>query len=70
MESRVKATQVARLRLLGDEREVRKEASFQEWWQESRSQSMKPRDLTLPTAHERMNALKQRVAAKNAAVQG
>jgi hypothetical protein len=70
MESRVKATQVARLRLLGDERELRKEASFQEWWQESRSQSMKPRDIALPTAHERMSALRQRVTAKSAVVQG
>ena len=45
--------------------EVQQEASFQEWWRESRSHSMKP--AVGASATERMNALRQRVAARSAA---
>ena len=45
----------------------RQEAAFQDWWRESRSQSMVPRDASLPSASERIAALKQRLAAKERA---
>jgi hypothetical protein len=44
--------------------EARKEAEFQHWWRESRSQLLRPRDPGASSATERLKALKQRVAAK------
>ena len=44
----------------------RQEAAFQEWWRESRNQSMQPRASTA-SASARMDALGQRVLAKAAA---
>jgi hypothetical protein len=45
---------------------VRQEASFQEWWRESRSHSLMPRDLNAPSGKDRLAALKARVVAKSA----
>ena len=40
------------------------ETSFQSWWRESRSQSLRPADVCQPSAKQRLEALKARVAAK------
>jgi hypothetical protein len=46
----------------------KQEASFQEWWRESRnhslSRSTRPATVAGPSAKERLDALKARVAAK------
>ena len=42
----------------------RQEAAFQKCWRESRSQSLQPRSADAPTAQERLDALRQRVAAR------
>ena len=47
--------------------EARKEADFQHWWRESRSQLLRPRVPGALSATERMNALRQRVAARSEA---
>ena len=49
--------------------QLRQEAAFQDWWRESRSQSMKPKGADAPTGKERLQALKARVAARQAASQ-
>ena len=47
-----------------DSIEARKEADFQYWWRESRNQSLRPRDAQAPSAKERLDALRARVAAR------
>ena len=42
----------------------RQEASFQDWWRESCSQRLQPRDPSLPSASQRLEALKLRLTAK------
>jgi len=44
--------------------EARKEADFQHWWRESRSQSLRPRDPEALTAHDRREALRLRLASR------
>ena len=39
---------------------ARQEAACQDWWRESRSLSLQPRDEHLPTASEMLKALRQR----------
>ena len=51
-------------RSMGIEWERRDEASFMEWWRESRSHSLKPRDLALPTAQQRTQDLLQRLRSR------
>jgi len=46
---------------------ARQEATFQDWWRESRSQSLRPRVDSAPSAKERLDALKARVAARGMA---
>jgi hypothetical protein len=43
---------------------ARQEAAFDSWWSESRSQQLQPRDPSLPSAFQRLEALKQRLARK------
>ncbi len=43
---------------------ARQEASFRDWWRESRSQSLQPRSGGAPSARERLDALRARVAAR------
>ncbi len=42
----------------------RQEEAFQAWWRESRDQLLQPRDPSLPSAVQRLEALKHRVLAK------
>ena len=46
--------------------EAKQQAAFLEWWQEARESTLKPREESAPTAKERLDALKGRLAAKNA----
>ena len=48
--------------------EAMREAAFQEWWRENRSHQLRPRSPSCPTAAGRMDALKQRVAAKSGCI--
>jgi hypothetical protein len=50
--------------------EARHEADFQHWWRESRNHVRSARCQDAPSAKERMDALKQRVAAKVASSGG
>ena len=43
---------------------ARQEAAFQSWWRESRSQLLQPRSTTEPSAAAKLEALRQRVAAR------
>jgi len=45
---------------------ARQEAAFQSWWREGRSQSMQPRDASLPTAAQRLAGLRNRLASRQA----
>ena len=42
----------------------RQEEAFQDWWRESRSQSLTPRDPALPTASKKMADLRRRLASR------
>ena len=60
----------SRLKKVRAELEARGEVSFQYWWRESRSQDLKPSGEGRPTARERLEALRLRVAAKGNAASG
>jgi hypothetical protein len=46
--------------------DARRDASFQDWWRESRSQALKPRGQGEPSAKQRLEALKARIVAREA----
>ena len=43
----------------------RQEAAFQEWWRESRSQTLQPRPASAPTAAQRLEALRSLISARS-----
>ena len=63
-----------RAKLAQDEPDRRNDASFLSWWRESRSQDLRPRSVSmqpraeeLPDARTRLEAIRQRVRAKELA---
>ena len=62
--SPLKATSAKRTQ---DAASAKQEAAFQEWWLESRSHVLKPRCEHAPSAKERVDALRARVAARGGA---
>jgi hypothetical protein len=49
---------------------ARREASFQDWWRESRIQVLRPRGQGEPSAKQRLEALKARLVARDSATNG
>ena len=48
----------------------RQRLAFFEWWRAARETTLKPRPEIKPTAQQRLSALAERIAAKNAAPSG
>ena len=54
----------ARSKHAQDERARREQAAFMASWREARAESMQPRDVHLPTASDRLAALRSRLEAR------
>jgi hypothetical protein len=58
-------SRMVRVRRATESHNQRQEAAFRDWWRESRSQSLQPRPADAPTATQRLEALRSRVAARS-----
>ena len=56
----------ARAASLHKVREAREQADFMSWWREGSVSRLQPKKEDAPSAKERLDALRQRLAAKNA----